>query len=85
MHGLLALSQVIGDEHYAVHALDVEDRARWATVVTSRLDALTRGTAQLVMFELLAGQRYADLLTRAAPHLPLATPLAGLDFVARLR
>ena len=37
------------------------------------------------MFELLAGQRYADLLTRAAPQLPLATPLAGLDFVARLR
>lgn len=85
MHGLLAPSQVIGDERYAVHALDVEERAHWAADVASQLDSLTRGTAQAVMFELLAGQRYADLLTRAAPQLPLATPLAGLDFVARLR
>ncbi len=84
-HGLLAPRQVVGDGGAAVTMLSQEERLRWASGVAARLDALIAGSGQPLTFTLLASQRYADLLMRVAPHLPLTTPLAGLDASARLR
>jgi len=84
-HGLLAPRQVIGDGSVAVQTLSAEERLRWATGIASRLDTLIARSGQPLTFMVLASQRYADLLTRAAPHLPLITPLSGLDTSARLR
>ena len=84
-HGLLAPRQVVGDGGAVVQALSAEERLRWASDITTSLEALLARAGQPLTFTLLAGQRYADLLTRVAPHLPLATPLAGLDTSARLR
>lgn len=84
-HGLLSPRQVVGDSGAAVTLLSAEERARWASDVTARLDELIARSGQPLTFTLLASQRYADLLTHAAPHLPLTTPLAGLDTSARLR
>lgn len=84
-HALLPPLQVVGDGEIFVQTLTVEERLRWAMDVVMRLDALVARSSQPAIFLLLAGQRYADLLTRAAPRLPLATPLAGLDTAARVR
>jgi hypothetical protein len=84
-HGLLAPRQVIGDGGAAVQELTAEERLRWALDIATHLEALIARSGQPLTFILLASQRYADLLIRAAPHLPLTTPLAGLDTSARLR
>jgi uncharacterized protein DUF6884 len=84
-HSLLAPLQVVGDGGGAVQALGAEERLRWAGEIAAHLDALMARSGQPLVFMLLASQRYADLLTRAAPHLPLMTPLSGLGVSARLR
>ena len=84
-HGLLAPRQVIGDDDAAVQTFSAEQRLRWALDIAACLDALSARSGQSLSFTLLASQRYADLLRRAAPYLQLTTPLAGLDTSARLR
>ncbi|HEX9035537.1 MAG TPA: hypothetical protein VF808_00945 [Ktedonobacterales bacterium] len=84
-HGLIPPQQVIGDTHAVVHTMTPEERARWAEDIAARLAALQARSAQPVVFTLLASQRYVELLLRAAPALPLVTPLAGLTLAARLR
>lgn len=84
-HYLLAPQQVIGPDDPFIHAMAAEARARWAAEVTTRLCALRDRSAQPLRFTLLASQRYADLLARAAPDLPIETPLSGMDLASRLR
>lgn len=84
-HYLLAPQQVIGPDDVFVHALDPDARAAWAAEVAARLRALAERSGEPTTFTLLASQRYADLLARAAPDLPLDLPLSGLDLAARLR
>ncbi len=82
---LLAPQQVIGPADTVVHALSAEERAAWAAEVALRLQRLRERSAEPLVFTLLASQRYADLLMRAAPDLPLDLPLSGLDLASRLR
>ena len=84
-HHLLAPHQVIGPDDAFVHALSAEERAQWAAEVALRLQRLRDRSSEPVRFTLLASQRYADLLMRAAPDLPLDLPLSGLDLASRLR
>lgn len=84
-HYLLAPHQVIGPDHAFVHALSAEERAVWAAEVAARLTRLAERTAEPVTFTLLASQRYAELLARAAPHLAWETPLSGLTLGSRLQ
>ena len=84
-HYLLSPQQVIGPDDVFVHALGAEERARWAAEVVARLQRMREGSGEPLVFTLLASQRYADLLTRAAPDLPLELPLSGLDLAGRLR
>lgn len=84
-HLLLAPLQVIGAQGSTVHTLTADERARWATEIAQRLQVLSAGSGLPISFLMLTSQRYADLLTRAAPDLPLITPLAGMDTPARLR
>ncbi|HEX8997621.1 MAG TPA: hypothetical protein VF812_16460 [Ktedonobacterales bacterium] len=84
-HFLLPPHQVIGPDDAFVHALSAEQRADWATEVTLRLQRLRERSGEPLTFTLLASQRYADLLLRAAPDLPLELPLSGLDLASRLR
>ncbi len=84
-HGLLPPRQVVGDGGSTVVRLSAEERLRWGMDVAARLEALIARSSQPLAFTLLAGQRYADLLTRVAPHLPLTSPLAGMDTSARMR
>ena len=84
-HYLLAPQQVIGPDDAFVHALSAEQRAIWAAEVARRLQALRERSGEPLTFTLLASQRYADLLIRAAPDLPLDLPLSGLDLASRLR
>ncbi len=84
-HYLLAPHQVIGPDDAFIHALAAEERAQWATEVARRLHRLRDRSGEPLRFTLLASQRYADLLTRAAPDLPLDLPLSGLDLASRLR
>lgn len=84
-HGLLSPRQVIGDDGSTVHTMAAEERLVWAHAIVARLDDISARSTQPLAFTLLAGHKYADLLMRAGPQLALATPLAGLDFVARLR
>ena len=84
-HYLLAPQQVLGPDDVVVHALSAEQRAAWADEVAARLRRLREASKEPVSFTLLTSQRYAELLTRAAPELPLAPPLSGLGLAGRLR
>lgn len=84
-HYLLSPQQVIGPDDTFIHALDPDARASWAAEVVARLTALAARSGEETTFILLASQRYADLLARAAPDLALELPLSGLDLAARLR
>ncbi len=84
-HGLLAPRQVVGVGGVVVQTLNAEERLRWASEIVASLAVLIARSGQPLTFTLLASQRYSDLLRRVAPHLPLTTPLAGLDTSARLR
>ncbi len=83
-HHLLAPHQVIGPDDAFIHALSADLRAEWAAEVTQRLQRMRERSGEPLVFTLLASQRYADLLMRAAPGLPLEAPLSGLDFASRL-
>lgn len=84
-HYLLAPQQVIGPDDAFVHAFSAEQRASWASEVALRLRHLRERSGEPLTFTLLASQRYADLLVRAEPGLPLDLPLSGLDLASRLR
>ena len=84
-HHLLSPQQVIGDDRAHVRELSVADRARWVSTVVERLSDLRDRSGDPVVFVLYTGQVYVSVLLRKAPHLPFETPLAGLDFVGRLR
>jgi hypothetical protein len=84
-HYLLSPQQVIGPDDAFIHALDSDARAAWAAEVAARLRALAARSSEPTTFTLLASQRYADLLARAAPDLTLELPLSGLGLAARLR
>lgn len=84
-HHLLAPHQVIGPDDAFVHTLSAEERAAWAAEVARRLQRMRERSAEPLVFTLLASQRYAELLLRAAPDLPLETPLSGLGLAGRLR
>ncbi len=84
-HYLLAPHQVIGPDDAFVHALSADERNAWATEVCHRLCGLQERSSEPLTFTLLASQRYAELLVRAAPDLPLDTPLGGLSLGERLR
>ena len=82
---LLAPHQVIGPDDAFVHALGAEERMAWAIEVTTRLAHMQERSSEPLTFTLLASQRYAELLLRAAPELPLDTPLGGLFLGERQR
>jgi uncharacterized protein DUF6884 len=82
---LLAPQQVIGPDDAFIHALSADLRAAWAAEVARRLQRMRERSGEPLIFTLLASQRYADLLMRAAPDLPLDLPLSGLDLASRLR
>lgn len=84
-HYLLSPHQVIGPDDAFVHALSADERAAWATEVCHRLRRLQERSSEPLTFTLLASQRYAELLVRAAPDLQLDTPLGGLSLGERLR
>jgi len=84
-HHLLAPHQVIGPDDAFIHALSAAQRAAWASEVALRLARMRERSGEPLTFTLLASQRYADLLIRAAPDLPLDLPLSGLDLASRLR
>ena len=84
-HHLLAPQQVIGPDDAFVHALTAEERAEWAAEVARRLRQMRERSGEPLTFTLLASQRYADLLARAAPDVPLELPLSGLGLASRLR
>lgn len=84
-HHLLSPQQVIGPDDAFVHMLSADERATWAAAVCQRLRRLQQNSSEPLIFTLLASQRYAELLLRAAPDLPLDTPLGGLFLGERLR
>lgn len=83
-HGLISPRQVIGANGIHVYTLSAEERANWAREIAARLRELRDRSGEPLEFTLLASQRYAELLERAAPDLALTTPLAGLSVSARI-
>jgi len=77
-HILLAPQQVIGADDQHWRALTADERLRWAAAVAERLRERRDRSADPLTFMLFASQRYADLLTRAAPELAIELPLGGL-------
>jgi len=84
-HALLTPQQVIGPDGAHLHTLLAEERWRWAQQTAARLTERQRQSSEPLVFVLYASQRYAELLLRAAPDLPLEQPLSGMALRERVR
>jgi hypothetical protein len=84
-HGLLTPRQVVSDNGAHIQTLSPDDRMRWAREIAARLRDLAAHTSQPLEVTLLASQRYAEMIGRAASDIPLITPLAGLGVSERLQ
>jgi hypothetical protein len=84
-YGIVAPQQVIGSEAPALQTLSSTERALWAERVAGQLTKRLERSQEPISFVLYANQQYADLLQRAAPHIPFELPLAGLSLPQKLR
>ena len=84
-HLLLPPQQVIGPDERRLSAFTADERLAWAAQVAARLRERRDRSAEPLTIMLFASQRYADLLARVAPELPIELPLSGLAPRDRLR
>jgi hypothetical protein len=84
-HGLIAPHQVIGGDDPALHKLSAAERWLWADGIARQLQARLERSAESHTFVLYASQRYAMLLSRAAPFATFELPLAGMSLGQQIR
>ncbi|MEO7003744.1 MAG: DUF6884 domain-containing protein [Ktedonobacterales bacterium] len=84
-HALLTPQQVIGPDGAHLHMVATEKRLRWAKQVAESLAERQRQSTEPLVFVLYASQRYAELLLRVAPDMPLEQPLSGMALRERVR
>lgn len=81
---MLAPQQVIGSNEPPLATLQAAERQAWAEQVAEHLRERSERSAEPVIFVLYGSQRYAEVLTRAAPFATFELPLAGMSLRDRL-
>lgn len=84
-HYLLAPQQVIGGGEPLLVTLQAAERQAWAERVAQQLQERGERSAEPIVYVLYGSQRYAELLTRAAPFAIFELPLAGMSLRERIR
>ncbi len=81
---LIAPNQVIGSTEPPLVLLQASERQAWAERIAQQLRARSERSVEPIVFVLYGSQRYAELLTRAAPFATFELPLAGMSLRDRL-
>ena len=81
---LLAPNQVIGSGEPPLVTLQAAERQAWAERVAQQMRERGERSVEPIVFVLYGSQRYAELLTRAAPFATFELPLAGMSLRDRL-